>query len=74
MELKAFDKVILDLPFDNNLHGQVIGIKTEKDSSRTYVIAQRRKNFGSYVRNATMLRVNSKEIDQGTIKLKIHTV
>jgi lysophospholipid acyltransferase (LPLAT)-like uncharacterized protein len=72
MELNAFDKVIIPQPFDEIFRGQVIGIKPEKDDSKTYIIAQRKKNWGAFIKGAKVMRINSKDFK--TINLKLHSI
>jgi hypothetical protein len=72
MELKGLDKVIIHLPFDEIFRGLVVGIKPEPDNSKTYIIAQRKKNWGGYIKGAKVLRINSNNLE--TINLKLHII
>ena len=72
MILNAFDKVIVPQPFDEIFRGQVVGIKSEKNNTLTYIIVQRKKNWGGYIKGAKVIRINS--IDLEKINLKLHAI
>ena len=75
MDIKGFDKLIITYPpFDEIKRGKVIGIKTEKDNSTTFIMAPLGVHFGHIKSNRNAFNINSKDIDKKLVSIKIHKV
>lgn len=72
MNIQPLDKLTLYLPFGEIKRGRVVGMKEEKDQSTTYMIAPLGVGFRGLKSDINIIRLNSKDIDNNSINIKIH--
>lgn len=73
MDLQPLDKLIIH-GNDRRQNARVIGMKTERDGSQTYLLEPLRIDFTQHRNGGRLLRLNSKDIENNTIKLEKHIV
>lgn len=72
MKLEPFDKLILIMPMDDVKYGMVVGIRKEKNSSESYTIEPRARNFAP-LKNGRLIKINSRDIGK-EILIKKHRI
>ena len=73
MELAAFDKVTIT-QYNEHLNARVIGIVPESDGSKTYTVQSLLKDFSASKNGSRIFKINSKQIENKSVKIERHVL
>ena len=71
MILTGFDKLVITR-LNERINAHVIGVRPEPDGSETYMIQPLRVDFTPRKTGTRLMRINSKEIENKTVKIEKH--
>lgn len=72
MELNPLDKLVFTVRSERK-NGRVIGIKGEKNGTKTYIVEEVRVDFSPRINGGKLHRINSNDIENNKIFIEKHS-